>query len=125
MNTCHANEIALLIGMKWDLQDSLGNFRLTESKKEGHRKQLLESTYRIASIIDLYQNKNIRFLYGKHTYVLFSELVKQSTFDLAWEEPLVKQIFQLYDIEEIHVIDVRAIELQMKNNSECLRTSQC
>ena len=106
MEIHHEEEMALLICQQWDLVACLEEHSLPAKKRQKLHLQLAKNVYQIAYIVDLYQNPLISFSYRNKKYKLYSDVIKDSHFELIQAEALLKQVFALSHATDIHVIEV-------------------
>jgi len=109
MNAQHRDELTLLICQQWDLVACLEDFSLPVKKRQKLHLQLAKNVYQIAYIVDVYQNPWISFSYRGRKFRLFSDVIKNSHFELLQAEVLLKKVFSLHSTTSVHVIEVEEL----------------
>ncbi len=106
MEIHHEEEMTFLICQQWDLVACLEDSSLSVKERQKLHLQLAKNVYQIAYIVDLYQNPLISFNYRNKRYKLYSDVIKDSHFELFQAEALVKQVFALRYCSSFIVIEV-------------------
>jgi hypothetical protein len=106
MRTHHREEMALLICQQWELVACLEDESLTTKQRQCLHLQLAKNVYQMAYIVDVYQNPLIVFHYRGKSYELYSDVIKDSHFELLQAEVLLKKVFALSDATSVQVIEV-------------------
>lgn len=98
--------MTFLICQQWELVACLEDSSLPIRKRQKLHLQLAKNVYQIAYIVDLYQNPLVSFSYRNKNYKLYSDVIKDSNFQLIQAEALLKQVFALHHATDPHVIEV-------------------
>ncbi|MDB5255443.1 MAG: hypothetical protein JWM14_138 [Chitinophagaceae bacterium] len=106
MKTHHKEEMALLICQQWDLVACLEDEMLTTKQRQSLHLQLAKNVYHMAYIVDVYQNPFIVFHYRGKSYELYSDVIKDSHFELPQAESLLRKVFALHRATSVQVIEV-------------------
>lgn len=108
MKTRHKEELALLICQQWELIACLEDQVSTKHRQYLHL-QLAKNVYQMAYIVDVYQNPFIVFHYRGKEYNLYSDVIKDSHFELLQAEILLKKVFELHHAASTQVIEVEEL----------------
>ena len=102
-------EMALLICQQWELLACLEQQTLTTKQRQSLHLQLAKNIYQIAYLVDIYQNPLILFHYRGKKYELYSEVIKDSHFELLQAETLLKKVFALRHAASVQIIEVEEL----------------
>ncbi|MBC7488315.1 MAG: hypothetical protein H7282_16365 [Cytophagaceae bacterium] len=106
METHHKEELTFLICQQWELVACLEDEALTTKQRQAMHLQLAKNVYQMAYLVDVYQNPFILFHYRGKSYELYSEVIKDSHFELLQAEALLKKVFALHHASSVQVIEV-------------------
>jgi len=106
METHHKEELTFLICHQWELVACLEDEALTTKQRQTLHLQLAKNVYQIAYIVDVYQNPYIIFHFRGKSYELYSDVIKDSHFELLQAEALFRKIFALHHATSVQVIEV-------------------
>jgi len=106
MKTHHKEELSFLICQQWDLLACLEDQNLSTKHRQTLHLQLAKTVYQIAYIVDVYQNPLLSFLYRGKKFERYSDVIKDPHFELMKAELLLREVFTLYGITTVHVIEV-------------------
>jgi len=106
METHHTEELTFLICHQWELIACLEDEALTTKQRQTLHLQLAKNVYQIAYIVDVYQNPFIIFHYRGKSYEFYSEVIRDSHFELLQAEALLKKVFAFHHATTVQVIVV-------------------
>lgn len=126
MKTYHQEQLALLICRQWDLLDSISECYITQNERDELLLELTLNVSQMSRIVDLYQNHLVSFKCGRKYYKMFSDLVKDSDFDVLKTHLVIKEVFALANTNIPHVIELgkpyRPVYDFTDADIECIRT---
>lgn len=106
METHHKEELTFLICHQWELVACLEDEALTTKQRQSLHLQLAKNVYQIAYLVDVYQNPLILFHYRGKSYEWYSDVIKDTHFELLHAEALLKKVFALHHATSVQVIEV-------------------
>ena len=110
METHHKEEFTVLICQQWELVACLEDEALTTKQRQALHLQLAKNAYQIAYLVDVYQNPFILFHYRGKSYEIYSDVIKDSHFDLLQAETLLRKVFALHHATSVQVIEVGELD---------------